>query len=227
VVATVAAMMFIGSSSALAEATDLCEGDPKNGSCPTGKSLALAGGVHFVDQLALLFFSVLGVKKDILCSALFASYLEVEIEIGKKIKVSGGVLDLAAAGAGGQVIHGGFTYGEPHGKGLSCSEMEGKEKCGKFEEFGLPGSLLKVLRTGEELGTVTSEGAEVLVECSGLHCIFSMNGVIGTFSGSLAGGNGRIASSGVTVNKVSGLLCPPTASLTMALESLIPVYIGH
>jgi hypothetical protein len=216
-IAAIAAMAFVGASSALAGATDLCKSDPKNGTCPAGTSYALVkNGIHFVDPLALLFATLLGVKKDILCEALFL----------------GEALDLAAAGTGGQIIHGKFTYGEPHGGGATvkgkCFEMEAKENCGEIKEI-TAGGLLSVLRTGSETGTVTGTGFEVLVECGGLHCIYEAKGLTGTATGPLLEtpeGKGNVSITNQSVTKVSGFLCPSSASLTTKQVPLEKVYLG-
>jgi hypothetical protein len=210
VLASISVIMLVGTSSASAGSTDLCSSDPAGGACPAGTSYALKS-IHLIDPLHVLLFELLGVHKEILCQVLF----------------QGEVLHLAAAGAGGQVIHGEFKYSLPHSTTGKCLEMLAEEHCGTVQEVGTPGGLLKVLRTANELGTAVAEGFEVLVECGGIHCVYNYNGITWHVLGALSTETiSKVSVSGATVSKVSGFFCPSTAKLTNVLVPLAPFYLG-
>jgi hypothetical protein len=111
------------------------------------------------------------------------------------------------------VIHGNFTY--------SSCETEIGSACTATELSS--SALINVLKTGAETGTVTGKG-EVLVECGILiHCVYDGTGLAGAAQGSL--GNGHVTITKQTLNKVSGFLCPKTATLDILTGSLTSLYI--
>jgi hypothetical protein len=87
---------------------------------------------------------------------------------------------------------------------------------------------VKVLQTAPELSEVKGEG-EVLVNCSLiLHCVYNGNGLTGHGLGGLttnAAEKGHTTFSGAALEKVSGLLCPSSASLDALFESLEKQYL--
>jgi hypothetical protein len=197
VVSAIAAMSLVGASSAMAGNTQLCKLDVGDAACPAGEAFT---SIHTIDPLAKLLAhdNFFGIHREILCQALF----------------SGTVLGLGAP----QVIHGSFTYTLPHSSSGECFEDETNEHCEEITD--LHGGLLKVLRTASELGTVTGEGFEVLVECAGLHCIYEAEGLVGHGLGPLlvGSGNGQITITEQSVKKVSGFLCPATSKLWTSEE---------
>jgi hypothetical protein len=88
-------------------------------------------------------------------------------------------------------------------------------------------TLLSLLRTGIEKGSMTGEG-QVLVKCgSFLHCVYNGKGLEATAEGPLlAGGNGLISIHKAVLNKVSGFFCPSTSELDVLYEPLEPLYIS-
>jgi hypothetical protein len=111
------------------------------------------------------------------------------------------------------IIHGNFTY--------SGCETESGGACTAKELS--TSALIEVLKTGSETGSVTGNG-EVLVECGALiHCVYNGVGLEGSAQGAL--GNGHVTITKKTVNKVSGFLCPKTATLDILTGSLVPLYI--
>lgn len=116
------------------------------------------------------------------------------------------------------VIHSHFTYTE-------CTR--GKENC-TVVEMSIE-SLLKVLKLGHETADVTGEG-EVSVHCGFfIWCTYNGENLWGAAKGSLlsteANPNGEVTISEQTTQKVSGLLCPETAKLDIAIAPLEAVYI--
>ena len=212
------AMAFVGVSSAMAEATQLCTADRDVGGvtepCTSGGGTlgSAVTHVHNTDPLALLFGERFGVKLDILCEALFL----------------GDVLGLANAGTGGQIIHGTFTYTGPHGT-TSCVDMVSGKNCLSVKEVAPLGGLLAVLREGLELAKVTGSEFVVLVECNGFHCEYEASGLVGHGLGPLLAGGGTTGNTTIsaqTVNNVGGFLCPTTSKLTTTQTSLTAVYMA-
>jgi hypothetical protein len=110
------------------------------------------------------------------------------------------------------VISGGFTY--TNCGGCSASEINGPAE-------------ITVLKLGHELADVTGEG-EVLVSCSGLHCVYNGVGLKGHGLGPLLSTetNGDVTLTEQTTNKVSGTFCPATSKLTLTTTPLEPTYIS-
>ncbi len=191
-IAAIAAMAFIGASSASALSTLLCKANETE--CKTAANQITH--VHFTDPSAILLATLLGVHVEILCAALFL----------------GTVLGLGTP----QIIHGNFSFGATG----SCTDLLSKEKCGEIKETSASG-LLKILRLATEPGEVTGEGFQVLVECVGLHCVYSAEGLKGEAFGKSTGhGEGEVRVLNQSVTKVSGFLCPSSAALTAHYQSL-------
>jgi hypothetical protein len=113
------------------------------------------------------------------------------------------------------VLHGSFTYS-------NCETFNSGE-CKSVVQTSAS-ALISVLKTAVELGEVTGE-AEVLVECVGIHCKYNGVGLKGHAEGSL--GSGHTVITKQTVNKVSGFLCPKTATLDITTGSLTSLYIRN
>jgi hypothetical protein len=116
------------------------------------------------------------------------------------------------------VIHSHFTYTE-------CTR--GKENCTVYEKS--IESLIEVLKLGHETADVSGEG-EVSVRCGFfISCTYNGIGLLGSAKGPLlsaeANPNGEVTISEQTTNKVSGILCPETAKLDIAITPLEAVYI--
>ncbi len=86
---------------------------------------------------------------------------------------------------------------------------------------------LKVLRTGKETATVTGEGGEIKVECSGVDCVFDLGGTAGQLSGSLlTGGKPHLTYSKALLHRIGGLFCPTEVRLSALFEALEAFYIS-
>jgi len=111
---------------------------------------------------------------------------------------------------------GDFTYS-------SCTD-EAARSCTVTEVSDK--SLITVLKTAAETGTVEGEG-EVLVRCGFfIHCVYNGKGLKGTAEGPLlAGGNGVVKLHEQTTNRVSGL-CPETAKLDILTSPLSLTYLS-
>jgi hypothetical protein len=109
------------------------------------------------------------------------------------------------------VIHGKFTY-------TNCASCTITEENGPSE--------LKVLKEGHETASVTGEGL-VHVECSGLNCRYTGEGLKGTAKGPLLSTetNGEVSLTEKEVHKESGLFCPKESKLTITTTPLEPTYV--
>jgi len=191
VITAVAAMALVGTTSAMAESTALCEEDTAELGC---EEALQASHVHFNTPSGEPAH-VLSTTVNIVCDTL---YLGDTLELGSPL-----------------VIHGNFTYSncKREGTATSCSAKELSSD-----------SLLELLKTGTELGTVSTE-FEVLFECPLIfHCVFNGTGQKWTAVGPLHEEPGE---SKTTLNKVRGLLCPKTAVLDIWLEPLTALYIRN
>jgi hypothetical protein len=111
------------------------------------------------------------------------------------------------------VIHGNFSYSNCKDEvGSTCTASEVSTSAS-----------LNVLRNGTEKAEVTGTG-EVLVECGTfIHCVFNGTGLTGAVEGSLDSGTTTISKQKMT--KVSGFLCPKTATLDLTTTPLTATYI--
>jgi hypothetical protein len=102
-----------------------------------------------------------------------------------------------------------------------------KESACEVKELGGP-AVNETMMTSSEEAEVIGEG-EVLISCPGmLHCVYNGEGLKGTAFGALAKGpNGETSFEEVTLNRVSGFLCPATAKLSALLTSLSAVYLKN
>jgi len=159
-IAAVAAMAFVGATSASAEPTTLCTVDTENLECPANQ----ASSVTFVSTKAnsQLLNSTLNVS----CTSTFngeAEYVEEEKE-GKKVKV------YTTLGSP-LVLLGKFTY-------TNCTTF-----CNVKEENGP--ATIEILKTAAELALVTGEGL-VNVNCFGFfNCSYIGKGLEGHGLGGL------------------------------------------
>jgi hypothetical protein len=111
-------------------------------------------------------------------------------------------------------ISGGFVY-EECSTGCTVTELNG------------PATIL-VLKLGHELADVTGEG-EVLVACSGLHCVYNGENLAGHGLGPLLSTetNGDVTLTEQETHKVSGTFCPSTSKLTIkTTPKTAPAYIS-
>jgi hypothetical protein len=202
-IAAVAAMAFVGASSAMAENTSLCTEDVAVGTaCPSGK---LALHVHFETQK--LSGGVLVPAKNKLLNPI----LTVEC-VGLFL---GDVTNATLLGAPLTVL-GNLSYS-------SCTAG-----CAVTESS--PDGVISVLREGgEELGKVTGTGFKVLVNCglSTLHCVYDGQGLVGDGLGALiAGHTGAVKFNEAVVHSTGeGLLCPSEAKLDANFLPLEALYI--
>jgi hypothetical protein len=114
------------------------------------------------------------------------------------------------------VIHGNFTYS-------NCHEEGGTTTCSAVQTSS--SALLEALKSGSETAEVKFS-YELLMECAGfIHCVYNGVGLKAAEEGSL--GSGHITIGKQTVNKVSGFLCPKTATLDVLWESLTALYIRN
>jgi len=89
--------------------------------------------------------------------------------------------------------------------------------------------LLDVLKNALNLGTAKSLNTKVLVECSGLHCVygggeatgFELIGALHTTSA----GHGLFIANNVKVPQVEGFLCPSESHWTAKFEPLVHLYL--
>jgi|GEM_PF-1396608 len=137
-----------------------------------------------------------------------------KVKILSPITVECNVLFLGEAGESGapQVIEGTFTY-------TSCGSS-----CTITEENGP--SIVNVSREGHETATAAIEG-EMHVNCTGINCYYSDNGLEGTASGPLLSSqeNGDFSIKERELFKVKGLFCPTKAFLDITTTPLSPSYI--
>jgi hypothetical protein len=111
-----------------------------------------------------------------------------------------------------------FTYTGCKDKSFGACEV--KELSGS--------SSVEMLKEGHETAKVTVGSGEVLVKCSiGVHCVYKIGGIVGTAKGPLLATqkNGEIAINKQTLTKVSGFLCPSTASVDLTITPLNATYI--
>ncbi|MGE5280785.1 MAG: hypothetical protein ACM3N0_00420 [Chloroflexota bacterium] len=188
--AALAAMAFVGASSAMAESTQLCEEDVETN--------CLKPVTHVHEESTKKGVLLNSTGSPVECNVLF---------------LSTEVLGLAAP----QVIHGHFTYSACERAGSSCTVTEESAS-----------SLIKILREGHELASVTGEG-EVRVHCGLLiNCVYKGEKLNGHGLGSLlpaTGTLGGVLIDGQTTVKVTGL-CPEVAELDLTTAPLSDVYIA-
>jgi hypothetical protein len=196
--AALMAMAFVGASSAMAEATELCGLDPGTGSTEScGGYQEAITHVHETTetgQPGLLLSSVVEIK----CTVLFLG-------------------DTVAGTSAPQEIKGKFTYsGCETASGSSCTVTETSAE-----------STIKVLKTAHELGEATGSG-EVNAHCGFfINCTYNGEGLNGHALGPLlsTSTNGQVRIEEQTTHKVSGSLCPETAKLDLLTTPLEPVYL--
>jgi hypothetical protein len=86
---------------------------------------------------------------------------------------------------------------------------------------------LKVLRTGKETAEVKGEGGEILVECSGINCVFDLGGTAGQLSGSLlTETKPHLTYEKALLHRIGGLFCPNEVTLSALFEALETFYIS-
>lgn len=126
------------------------------------------------------------------------------------------VLLLASVGELGapQVVEGEFTY-------TNCNN-------GCSREIVNGPAILYFLKTGHESAEVVGEGSEIRSICSGINCIYSLEGLIGYVKGPLlsTANNGEYVYWEQELSKVSGLFCPAIAKLDAEFIPLSPAYIS-
>ena len=126
------------------------------------------------------------------------------------------VLLLATVGELGapQVLEGEFTY-------TNCNN-------GCSREIVNGPAILYFLKTGHEKAEVVGEESEIRSLCSGINCVYSLEGLIGDVKGPLlsTANNGEYVYWGQELTKVSGLFCPTIAKLDAKFEPLSSTYIS-
>jgi hypothetical protein len=195
--AALMAMAFVGASSAMAEATELCGSDPGTGATEVcGSNQEAVTHVHETTetgQPGLLLSSVVEIK----CTVLF---------LGDTVGTTSNPLE----------IKGKFTYsGCETASGSACTVSETSAE-----------STLKVLKTAHELGEVAGSG-EVNAHCGFLiNCTYNGEGLNGHVLGPLlsTSTNGQVRIEEQTTHRVSGV-CPETAKLDLLTTPLEAVYL--
>jgi hypothetical protein len=190
VMAVVASTALIGTSSALAESTQLCEND-----AGTPAECKEPMEVHYVTpegEPGVMETSVLTFKCDILYNA--------EVKLGLANPV---ILNVPSTGLVISNCTGGCTA------------------------TTLAGAETKVLKEAAELASAISTGFEIEVKCTSIiKCVYGSEGLVAHMLGPLVtGDNGHVTYSKAAVKKVKGLLCPSSATMSMLLVALHPVYI--
>jgi hypothetical protein len=203
-VAAVAAMAFVGASSAMATFdTALCTEASVTLACPDAK---LATEVHFV-ALDPILVTPIG---TILCKeALFKGHVEINATTGKRLAPAGASLGITLL----ELI---FTNCEINKTACTVTTTH----------LGL----LNVLKTAANLATVVDSGTggfiEVKVVCGAvISCTYKGEGLTGHGLSAEAGGKGAVTYTGATVTKASGILCPKEAKLTANYETLVSLWI--
>jgi hypothetical protein len=86
---------------------------------------------------------------------------------------------------------------------------------------------LSFLNEGNELGTVTSSGYEILHECHGIHCIYSLSGVKGHWLGPLRTGTGHdhVTYAEAEKPKIGGFFCPSVTKLDALFQDLSAIWL--
>src|SRR3954447_1043834 len=89
--------------------------------------------------------------------------------------------------------------------------------------------IVEVSKEGHETAKVTDHEGEMRVECSGISCSYSYEGVEGTAKGSLLSSetNGSNSISGKTLTKTTGLLCPKETKLDITTTPLAEEYLAE
>jgi hypothetical protein len=201
-VAAVAAMAFIGASSASATfSTALCTEASGTLACPAGK---LASSVHFVAKDPLLLTTLV----NVLCKeALFSGTVE-----------NSGLLATAPEPLG-------ISIGEL--KYIEC-ETTTKIACTiKTEHLGL----LDLLKTAADLGTLVDlplggSYTEVKVVCgSVINCTYKGENLTGHALSATATTTGHVTYSNSPVTKTGGILCPSESKLHALFESLTNLWL--
>jgi hypothetical protein len=196
--AALLAMALVGTSSAMAESTELCGSDPGTGATEAcGSTQEAITHVHETTEAGnpgLLLSSVVEIK----CTVLF---------LGDTVGTTSNPLE----------IKGKFTYsGCQTASGSSCTVTEVSTE-----------STIKVLKTAHELGEVTGSG-EVNAHCGFfINCTYNGEGLNGHALGPLlsTSTNGQVRIEEQTTHKVSGSLCPETAKLDLLTTPLEAVYL--
>jgi hypothetical protein len=205
-ITAVAAMAFIGASSATAGTTALCTANET----PCA-DLNLASTVHLESVGSTVLLS----SVTVLClKSLAQGNVEVNATTGKRLAASNLGVKLTA-----------LTWEK-------CGTNAAHDNCTVSNLGEL--ALFDVLRTVAGLGTANALAlnqthVRVLVNCSGLHCIYGSPNVTG-FTVESAGHNGAahkglFKAKGLTVPELSGFLCPNHSLWDALYESLTNLYI--
>jgi hypothetical protein len=200
-VAAVAAMAFIGASSAMAGNTALCSSNEGGAeTCAAGNQVAT---VHFVAKNGILLTG--SSSSDVTC---------------KEALLSGNVLGLAAP----QQVHPtALTYS-------GCTTFFGLVSCTvTTTHFGLLDAL-KTGATVGTVVDLASGGAftEVHVECANgsINCTYKGENLTGNAESASGANNGTVSYEKAAVTKVAGgSACPTTAELDATFISLTAVYL--
>jgi len=197
-IAAVMAMAFLGASSAMATNTALCKVDVItniNEECP------LANRIHHVHAVSVSATGVQGLSAKLLTPVVTVECEALFLGDVTSPNDLGNPLTIA----------GNFTYPTCNA-GCKATQISA-------------GATVSVLKTAQELATVTGQ-AEILVQCGEiLHCVYNGTGLTGHGLGGLSTGatfgeKGHITFTNAAVNKVKGLLCPASASLDALFQIL-------
>lgn len=187
--AALMAMAFAGTSSAMAEETQLCDADPGNGSIANCLSGHAVTSVHAVSVGRAKLLGSGGLQCDVLFS-------------------STSVGELASP----QVIEGHFTYTNC---GCTVKEVSG----------GV--ATIKILKEGHESASVKLS-AEIVGNCFGNECTYTMNNIVGTATGPLLAvqSNGEVVFSEQSMT-ATGSFCPASRNLDLTITPLTAAYIAN
>jgi hypothetical protein len=203
-IAAVAAMAFVGATSAMATSTVLCD-EHVEAKCPAGHELASVHAVNTAGTVGILLNST----ADVLCL---------------NVLVQAASLGLAAPL---QLHPSVFSI-------TGCGTTSAHNNCTVTVEntAELPLPLFLLLRTALNVGTLSVDGGFTRVKCTiggfiKIDCTYSGNEL--SFSAAGAGGtngNGMLTASNSPASLVKGNgLCPETSSLDGLLEPLVATYI--
>jgi hypothetical protein len=203
-IAAVAAMAFVGASSAMAESTLLCTTDtpalaPSAAECTQPTELHYLSVDAAGNPAKIIWLNSL---VNVECNALLLAILLPGLKTNAPAD-----LHIAAAN---------LQY-------TNCSP------CTVTTEAGGLLLILKLKNSGLELGDVTVDGLKVKVVCLGfIKCVYNSANLVGHFLGPLAtGGNDHITYTANEVTSESGGLCPEKALLHALFRDLTKTYIRN
>jgi hypothetical protein len=203
-IAAVAAMAFVGASSAMAESTLLCTTDTP-ALAPSAAECTQPAEVHYTsvnEAGASAKATLLNSISNVECNVLILGTVQQGLKTNGPVPIT--------------VTKENLQY-------TNCSP------CTVTTEEGGTILVLKLKSAGLELADVTGDGFKVKVVCLGfIKCIYNAAGLSGHGLGPLAtGGNGHVTYTKAKVTSESGGLCPAEAFLDALFKDLTKTYIRN